>query len=57
MRAVSRGFLAPLVMAAALLTVSTPALVHGGHATQHTAALAQTCPPGTNWDTIKQVCR
>lgn len=57
MRAVSRRFLAPLVMAAALVTISTPALVNGGHAGQHTAALARSCPPGTNWDTIKQVCR
>jgi len=56
MRAVSRRFLAPLVMAAALLTTSTPALVNAGHATQHTAALAHACPPGTNWDTIKHAC-
>lgn len=56
MRALTRHFLAPLAMAAAILSAGVPALLHTGPAVHHAAALARGCPPGTNWDTIKQVC-
>jgi hypothetical protein len=56
MRALTRRFLAPLAMTAAVLAAGVPALMHAGPAAHHTAALAQSCPPGTNWDTIKQAC-
>jgi hypothetical protein len=55
MRALTRHFLAPLAMTAAVLSAGVPALPHAGPAA-HTVALAQSCPPGTNWDTIKQAC-
>jgi hypothetical protein len=55
MRAFSRRLVAPLFMAAAVLTVG-PAYLATGAPTVHSAALATACPPGTNWDTIKQAC-
>ncbi len=55
MRALSRHFLAPLIMAAATLTAG-PAYLATGAPAVHSAALAHQCPPGTNWDTIKQAC-
>lgn len=56
MRALTRRFLTPLAMAGVILSAGVPALLHAGPVAHHTAALAQGCPPGTNWDTIKQVC-
>jgi hypothetical protein len=55
MRALSRHFLAPLIVAAAALTAG-PAYLATGAPAVHSAALARQCPPGTNWDTIKQAC-
>ena len=55
MRALSRNFLAPLILVAAALTAGQ-AYVATGTAAVHSAALAHACPAGTNWDTIKQEC-
>lgn len=54
MRAVWRRYLAPLATAAAILSAApafaTAPAAHPG------VALARPCPPGTNWDSIKQAC-
>ena len=59
MRALTRYALAPLFVAAALLTAGAPA-----HASAATAAAHQVrpvpqiwCPAGTSWDNILQMCR
>jgi hypothetical protein len=55
MRAISRRLAAPLLMAAAVLTAG-PAYLATGAPVVHSAAFAKSCPPGTSWDTIKQIC-
>jgi hypothetical protein len=47
--------MAPLLMVAAVLTAG-PAYLATAAPAAHSAALARQCPPGTNWDTIKQAC-
>ena len=37
-------------------TDSGPAYLATAAPVVHSAALAKSCPPGTNWDTIKQAC-
>lgn len=56
MRALRRHFLAPLVMAAAVLSAGTPAFLASAAPVTHSAALSRGCPPGTNWDTALQAC-
>ena len=53
MRALWRRLLAPLIMAAAVLTAGAPAYHAAGPA--HPIPLAA-CPLGTNWDHITQTC-
>jgi hypothetical protein len=56
MRAFWRRSLAPLVVAAAALSVS-PAFATGGAAVVHPGiAMDHPCPPGTNWDSAQQAC-
>lgn len=55
MRALSRRLMTPLLMAAAVL-MTGPAYLATAPPAVHSAALAKQCPPGTNWDTIKQAC-
>lgn len=55
MRALSRNFLAPLIMAAAVLTAG-PAYLAASGPVAHSAAMSKGCPAGTNWDTVLQAC-
>ena len=56
MRALSRHYLSPLVIAVAALAAAAPAYLAASAPVHHTAALSHICPPGTNWDTNLQKC-
>jgi hypothetical protein len=58
MRAITRSRLAPLILAAAVLTTGLSAhLAMAGPTTPRTATEAGPyCPGGTNWDDILQRC-
>jgi hypothetical protein len=58
MRAITRSRLAPLFIAAAILTAGMSAqLAIAGTTPHHTATEAGPyCPAGTNWDDILQQC-
>jgi hypothetical protein len=55
MRALWRHCLAPLIMAAAVLSAA-PAGLTAAPAAHASVALAQPCPPGTHWDSGTQTC-
>jgi len=59
MRAITRSRLAPLFVAAAILTTGLSAhLALAGTTTPHRTATeaGPICPNGTNWDDILQMC-
>lgn len=57
MRAITRSRLAPLLIAAAILTTGLSADLAVGATTHHTATEATPiCPSGTNWDDTLQQC-
>lgn len=55
MRAFSRRLMTSVLTVAAVLTAG-PAYLATAAPAVHSAAIARQCPPGTNWDTIKQAC-
>lgn len=59
MRALWRHFLAPLVVAAAVLIAGAPAHSAGAAAAHpgHTALADGYCPAGTHWDGILHICK
>lgn len=57
MRAITRSRLAPLFIAAAILTTGLSANLAVGAAAPHPATAAfPYCPAGTNWDDIQRAC-
>lgn len=57
MRAITRSRLAPLFIAAAILTTGLSAHLAAGATTHRTATEAgPSCPAGTNWDDTLQRC-
>ena len=56
MRARWRRVLAPLIMAAAILSAGASAHLAGAAPAHHGSPLAD-CPPGTNWNHITQTCQ
>lgn len=57
MRAITRSRLAPLLVAAAILTTGLSASLAADATTHHTATEATPiCPAGTNWDDHLQAC-
>lgn len=57
MRAITRSRLAPLFIAAAILTTGLSAHLAVGATAHHPATEAGPyCPAGTNWDDILQAC-
>jgi hypothetical protein len=55
MRALRRHFLAPLLMAAAVLSAAPIALA-AAPAASASVAHSRACPAGTNWDSSVQAC-
>jgi len=56
MRALWRHCLAPLAMAAAVLSAGVPAHLSATAPAHPSAAVFQDCPAGTNWDHITMTC-
>lgn len=58
MRAITRSRLAPLFVAAAILTTGLSAHLAAGPTAHHptTVAASLGCPAGTNWDDVLQKC-
>jgi hypothetical protein len=56
MRALTRHYLSPLVIAVAALAAASPAYLSASAPVHHAAALSRSCPAGTNWDTQLQKC-
>lgn len=57
MRALLRYALAPLAIAAALLSAGTPAHMPAAAAAPHlTKFVPLDCPAGTSWDNILHIC-
>jgi len=57
MRALWRRFLAPVVLAAAVLSVAAPAQFAAAATVHSTIKVApRACPQGTNWDNILHEC-